>query len=347
MRKVIALIAAVCLAFALSAAAEEAPYAPATVISVLNLTEGQQSLADWLYSPVFLGENPIALPENTHYDDVAPALNALTQNHPELFHLGTEYRISYYTNAPEIATQVELTYRVSPEEAARLRAQLYIRAGLMIAENQDPLALHDALCNSVTYGGDTELRHTAAGALLEGEATCEGYAQALTLLYRMAGVPCGIIVGDATDSNGQTERHAWNIADIDGYSLIDATWNDQDRLGLNTHWYYGLSTGYMAADHTPDPELRVPICSGEANWHDRNGYIVSWAEQADKAIRRLVAGETVNLRAGDRTMYTALTDDLPTWLEHYNQRNPDAPFYGAYSMTVSDAQMCLILQRVE
>ena len=347
MRKLIALLTALWMLIAVSAAEEALLYDPATVISVLPLSERQQALADWLYGPVFRGEAHIALPKGTLYDDVAPALNSLTQNHPELFHLAPEYRISYYTHAPETATQVELSYRVPPDEAAQLRAQMYIRAGLMITESPDPLALHDALCASVTYGGNTGLRHTAAGALLDGEATCEGYAQALTLLYRMAGVPCGVIVGDATDSNGQTERHAWNIADIDGYSLIDATWNDQDALNLNTHWYYGLSTGCMAADHTPDAEQTVPLCTGEANWHSRHGYIVHDADQADAAIRRLVAGETINLRASDRTMYAALTDDFPTWLDHYNQRNPDAAFYGAYSMIVSDAQMCIILQRAE
>ena len=46
-------------------------------------------------------------------------------------------------------------------------------------------------------------------------------------------------------------------------------------------------------------------------------------------------------------MYTALTVDLPSFLDRYNERNPDAPFCGGYSITVSDAQMCLILQRVE
>ena len=347
MRKLIALWTAICLLFSLSAAAQEHPYPADTILAVTDLTEEQQSLADFLYGPVFRGETPIALLPSTRYDDVAPALNALTQNYPELFHLGTEYRISYYTDQPEIATQVALTYRVSPAEAADLRAQMYIRAGLMIAENPDPLALHDALCLTVTYGGDTGLRHTAAGALLDGVATCEGYAQALTLLYRMAGIPCGIIVGDATASDGQISRHAWNIADLDGHCLIDATWNDQDHLALNTHWYYGLSTAQMAADHTPDADQSVSLCDAQANWHDRHGYIVTAPEHADAAICRLIAGETVNLRIPDPTMYTALTEDLPAWLDRYNQRNPDAPFYGGYSITTSEAQMCLILQRVE
>lgn len=347
MRRVIALWAAVCLIFALSAAAEGLPYAPSTVISVTGLTPRQQALADWLYGPVFRGESNVVLPENTRYDDVAPALNALTQDHPELFHLGTEYRISYYTNAPETATQVELSYRVSPEEAAGLRAQMYIRAGLMVAENPDPLSLHDALCNAVTYGGDSELRHTAAGALLQGEATCEGYAQALTLLCRMAGIPCGVIVGDATDDAGVTERHAWNIADIGGFTLIDPTWNDQSHLGVNTHWYYGLSTAQMAADHTPDGEQSIPACGEQSGWHARQGLVITTEEQLDAALRLFSREGEVNLRFTDPALYAHAAHDAYALLDDFSRRCPEDAFYGGYSLMNSDAQMCLILRRTE
>ena len=346
MRKLLlCLIFMLCLPIA--AGALTLPYPEGTVLSVQVLTEAQSALVETLYTPIFNMEENIALPKGTRYEDAEAAMTALTRDYPELFHLGRNYSLSYYAHAPEYATAVIPQYRMSAEEAAAKRAELYAAAYLAVAQNADPLALHDHICAVVSYGGETEMAHTAVGALLEGQATCEGYAQALTLLYRMAGIPCGIVTGTAVDAHGRADRHAWNIADIDGYCLIDATWNDQEHLGLNTHWYYGLSTGQMAADHTPDPELRVPLCTGEANWHDRHGYIIHDADQADRFIRRLVAGETINLRMPERTMYTALTDDFSTWLEHYNERNPDAPFYGSYSMTCSDAQQCIILQRVE
>ncbi len=335
------------LCLPLAASALTLPYGSETVLSVQVLTEAQSALVETLYTPVFNMEESISLPRGTRYEDAEAAMTALTRDYPELFHLGRNYSLSYYAHAPEYATAVIPQYRMTAEEAAAKRAELYVAAYFAVSENPDPLALHDHVCTVVTYGGTTEMAHTAVGALLEGRATCEGYAQALTLLYRMAGIPCGIVTGTAVDAQGRADRHAWNIADIDGYCLIDATWNDQEHLGLNTHWYYGLSTGYMAADHTPDPELRVPLCSGEANWHDRHGYIVSSAAKADIFIRRLVAGATINLRMPNRMMYTALTDDFSAWLEHYNERNPDAPFYGSYSMTCSDAQQCIILQRVE
>lgn len=344
MRKLLILL---CLLLPLAASAMTLPYAEETVLSVQTLTAEQAALVEYLYTPIFNMEEDISLPKGTRYADAEAAMTALTRDYPELFHLGRNYSLSYYTHAPEYATAVIPQYRMTAGEAAKKRGELYVAAYLAAAQSADPLTLHDHVCAVVSYGGDTEMAHTAVGALLEGQATCEGYAQALTLLYRMAGIPCGVVTGTAVDAHGRADRHAWNISDIGGYCLIDATWNDQEHLGLNTHWYYGLSTGQMAADHTPDPELRIPLCPGEANWHDQHGHIISDQKSADAAIRRLVAGETINLRIPERTMYTALADDFSAWLEGYNQRNPDAPFYGSYSMTCSDAQQCIILQRME
>lgn len=344
MRKILALL--LILLLPLHAGAVTLPYEADTVLSVLDMTDAQRALADSLYTPVFNMETRIDLPRGTPYQDVSAAMNCLMQDYPELFHLGKDYVIGYYRDAPETAVWLEPAYRMSSEEAAQARAVLYAQAYLIADASANAEALHDQLCTLVTYGGSTEMRHTALGALLEGTATCEGYAQAMTLLYRMKGIPCGVITGTATDASGVSERHSWCIADVDGFTLIDPTWNDQDAMGLNTHWYYGLSTGQMAADHTPDAGQNVPLCDAHANWHDRHGYNVSRAEDADVFIRRLVAGETINLRA-DGIMYAALTDDLTTWLEHYNERNPDAPFYGSYSLVQCDAQQCLILQRAE
>lgn len=344
-RFLLCLVLSLCLA--LPACAMALPYAPETVITLQPLTPAQSALAAELYTPIFNMAAEIPLPRGTLYADAEAAMTSLTRDYPELFHLGRNYSLSYYTHAPEYATAVIPQYRMTAAEAAEKRAALYVAAGLAVADQSDPLALHDYLCTAVAYGGNTEMAHTAVGALLEGQATCEGYAQALTLLYRMAGIPCGMVTGTATDSQGRTDRHAWNIADVDGFTLIDATWNDQEHLGLNTHWYYGLSTGQMAADHTPDAELQLPFCGAHANWHNRNNAVVSTPEEADAALRRLVRGESINLRIPTGTLYTALAHDTFAWLERYNDRCPDAPFYGAYSITFSDAQQCVILQRAE
>ncbi len=323
------------------------PYPKDTVLSVLSLTPDQAQLRDYLYTPVFNMETHINLPSGTRYDDVGPAMNALMQDYPELFHLDRNYSVGYYQLRPDRATYVEPSYRVDAAQAAGLRATLYAQAYLLADADSSPLALHDHICAAASYGGETELRHTAAGALLEGQATCEGYAQALTLLYRMAGIPCGIIVGTALDSSGQAERHSWNIARLGDYTLIDATWNDQDKLKLNTHWYYGLSAAQMGADHFPDAGQVIPACGTQDNWHVQRGMVIASRAEADAVLGRLVAGETLNLRLTDAALYRELAKCTYDYLGGYNERHPERAFYGAYSVMSSDAQQCVIIERAE
>ncbi len=336
MRRFLALLTLLaCLIPAARAAELPLPYEESTVLSVLELTATQQALAMHLYGPVFRQEEQILLPEGTRYADVAPAMNCLMQDYPELFHLGRDYAVGYYLGKPEIATYVQPQYRMSAEEAGLLRSQLYARAYLIADANPDPLSLHDTLCSLITYGGDSEMRHTAVGALLEGQATCEGYAQALTLLYRMAGIPCGVVTGTAEASSGAADRHSWNIADIGGCTLIDATWNDQDALNLNTRWYYGLSGAQMAADHTPDAGQALPECGDQAGWHAREGTLIATEEALNAVLHPLTQGHAVNLRFAEPALYDAAL------------RFAQNDLTGGCTIIQSDAQLCVIIQPAE
>ncbi len=345
MRKLLAIILVITLC-ASSASALTLPYAESTVLSVMTLTSAQRSLVEYLYMPVFNGQRDIELPKQTRYDDVSAAMGALMQDYPELFHLGKNYTIRYYQHEPEYAIAVEPQYRMGQQEAAELRTQLYTEAYLLVNSVSTVEEVHDRLLQRVTYGGDVELRHTAVGALLQGQATCEGYAQAMTLLCRMGSIPCGIVSGTAVDEQGRSERHSWNIAQMGGsYTLIDATWNDQDRMGINTHWYYGLSTAQMGADHFPDGDQSVPTCGEQVNWHQVRGYVINNRADMEAAIRRLTDGEVVNVRIPSWQLYQQMTADIHALLEAYNAQHPDQGFYGAYSITCSDAQQCVILRR--
>ncbi len=346
MRKLLALLLLLTLV-PLSAQALTLPYAESTVLSVLEMTSAQRALADFLYTPIFNGEKSIDLPRNTLYDDVSAAMSCLMQDYPEMFHLGKNYTIRYYQHQPEYAISVEPQYRMSQTEAASLRTELYTQAYWLVNAAATAEDVHDALLARVTYGGSTDMRHTAVGALLEGNATCEGYAQALTLLLRMGGLPCGIVSGTAVDEQGNAERHSWNIAQLGNYTLIDATWNDQDRMGINTHWYYGLSTSQMGVDHYPDADHSLPVCTDLVNWHSVRGYVLHTQAEADEAIRRLIAGEALNLRIPSWQLYQQFAINTYDYLEDYNARHPRDGFYGAYSVTRSDAQQCVIIRRAE
>ena len=49
------------------------------------------------------------------------------------------------------------------------------------------------------------------------------------------GIPCVIVIGEATNSNNETENHAWNYVQINNsWYAIDATWDDPVVSGGGT-----------------------------------------------------------------------------------------------------------------
>ncbi len=351
MKRLVSLLLLLCMLPVFPARAElPLAYPEETVLCVMRLTRAQRDLAAYLYAPVMAGEARISLPDNTRYADVGPAMQCLMLTYPELFHLGRSYTISYWQNEPDVAIAVNPEYRMDTRTADRLRRQLYGAALSMVQSDATAVGLHDALLARVSYGGTDEMCHTAVGALLQGLATCEGYAQALTLLYRMAGIPCGIVTGMGADSmTGQVSSHAWNIINLGGYSLIDATWNDQEAAGVNTYWYFGLSTSQMAADHTPDADMALPVCSDHASWHRRMGCYAATQEAVYAALRALVEeGTLLNLRITDAALYRRLAADPSGLLDGYNAWCPrGSEFYGRYSYIFCDAQQCMMIMRTE
>ena len=91
------------------------------------------------------------------------------------------------------------------------------------------LKAHDWLVDNVEY--DTTLSdsyiYNLYGALVSRKAVCEGYAEAFKYLMDYAGVPCILVVGSATNSNGDTENHEWNYVKInEKWYAVDCTWDD-------------------------------------------------------------------------------------------------------------------------
>ena len=73
------------------------------------------------------------------------------------------------------------------------------------------------LVDNVAYGGGANSR-SSAGALLEGQAVCQGYASAVMDVCRLLDVPC-LYIGNGS--------HGWNCVYVDGQWLMwDVTWND-------------------------------------------------------------------------------------------------------------------------
>lgn len=115
--------------------------------------------------------------------------------------------------------------------------------------------IHDYIVNNTRYIASRN-SHTAYGALLEGQAVCQGYSLLVYKMLTEAGVKCRFISGKA--NNGQrTEDHAWNLVKIGKkWYYLDATWDDPtggtDRLRYD---YFLKGSENFEQDHLASSEF--------------------------------------------------------------------------------------------
>lgn len=94
--------------------------------------------------------------------------------------------------------------------------------------------VHSWLINNIEYDVNlvADEPYSISGALTEGKAVCEGYARSFKYIMDGLNIPCVLVSGTGTNSNGETESHAWNYVQLDGYwYAVDVTWDDPIILG--------------------------------------------------------------------------------------------------------------------
>lgn len=75
-------------------------------------------------------------------------------------------------------------------------------------------------------------KYNLYGAIVETKVVCEGYARMFKYIMDGLDIPSILVSGTATNSDGQTELHAWNYVELNGqWYAIDVTWNDPVVIG--------------------------------------------------------------------------------------------------------------------
>ena len=107
------------------------------------------------------------------------------------------------------------------------------------------LLLHDMLMERITYyTGSLEVNDplnpprylTVIGALLDGKANCQGYADAFYTLASLAGFTVGRISVECPD-----DFHMANTINLNGlWYIVDVTYDDMDGDGENIYGYFNV-----------------------------------------------------------------------------------------------------------
>ena len=93
---------------------------------------------------------------------------------------------------------------------------------------------HDYLVESIDYDKTISQSniYDIYGAFINKKSVCEGYAKAFKYLMDSMDVPCVIVAGKATNSEGNSESHAWNYVEVNNiWYAVDCTWDDPILVG--------------------------------------------------------------------------------------------------------------------
>ena len=182
---------------------------------------------------------------------------------------------SYGTIAPgsSIVQNFKINYFFDTDDIPEMKDELNDAISRIVggihpewSQAETVLYLHDMMTDRSEYDF-SYTNYDAYSALITGKATCQGYALAMNLLCRAAGIPCYAITSNAL-------KHMWNVVQVDGeWYQLDSTNDDlaPNMLGHAMHSYVLCSDDYMQADenHSADDwnyysDGNVITCSSKA-----------------------------------------------------------------------------------
>lgn len=149
-----------------------------------------------------------------------------------------ELHYKYHGNYAKVTYTVNIIYFTTAAQESYVEQKVKSVSESLGLENKSDYgkvyAIYDWIVKNVSYADDTSKNevYSAYGALANGKAVCQGFAQLFYRLAMDAGISCRIIGGTAGGAN-----HAWLIAALNGsYYLLDPTW-DSHYKGKNKYYF--------------------------------------------------------------------------------------------------------------
>lgn len=246
----------------------------------------------------------------------------LIQAEPQFFWLSNHYSYSC-TAGGNITLTLEAKYsdieemqQQIDEEADRIAAQIPKDAG----DYEKTEIIYSKLINDITYNHDeaNESDYDIYGALVNKSAVCDGYAKAFKYLLERVGISCSYYAGDATNTAGNTEGHAWNGAYLEGeLYYFDVTWADQDDGFVHFDWF-AVTSEEMLATHKPYEIFEMSDTTATlCNYYYRNNMVLYSCD--NDSVRNLFMnqGYSVNFKCADREVFESfksiMQDEYAVW----------------------------------
>ena len=203
-----------------------------------------------------IGEHPekIRVPK-LNGNQIKDVFLALSYDNPDILCLSYEYKLinraGRYYFMPIYSESAELC-NINTLKLEEVIRDIKKQTDTLRDDYEKEKFVHDYIIEKCKYTVDTSKAYAnnAYGALVVGEAACEGYSRAFQLVLSRLDIDVRLITGKVIDDeNGGTIGHMWNAVVIDDENyFVDLTWDDpisqEDIIG----YAYFNTTGDMIKD---------------------------------------------------------------------------------------------------
>lgn len=228
------------------------------------LTDTQKEVYDQVYSCVLELKEDVSLYRQIDQNSIKNVMNAVFNDHPELFWLDTGYSYGYTGKGTVISVTLKYnetaqTLQTSKTKFLNSAASVINGASTLSTDEEKEQYVYKALQNMCVYDENSAMNQSAYSVLVNGSSVCAGYSRAFQYIMQQLNIPCYFCTGYA---NGG--YHAWNIVYIgEKYYNVDLSWDDSlgDISNTYSFAYFNLTDKAVSVDHTRrELSVNLPVC---------------------------------------------------------------------------------------
>ena len=259
-----------------------------------TLSREDAGIYDMMQKALASGEKSIVLKGRRDIKELMRIFNCVLNDEPGMFYVERNLSTKSDSSQTTVIFGYNGYYRSREKIERDLRDVVKTvfdkRISTSDSEYETELRLYDFLTAWVTYkdSGSPD-DHCLIGPLVKRQGVCEGIAEAFAYLGTAFGLKVSIATG--TLKEDPSEKHAWNIVEIDGSRYhVDAT----SDLGGN-HKYFNCDDSLMTS-HSFEKGYS---CKGTAhNYYAMKGALFKSVKDSEKYLKeRIASGErTIEFR---------------------------------------------------
>ncbi len=233
------------------------------------LNETAQAVYNQVYANAMkLNSSRFTLVTPVTEEALADIMNAVYNDHPELFWVDTAYSYGFVRAGSVVTVTLSFNETARDIQKAQTAFDRAVQtivdgAGKFSTDIDKEKYVHDHLVDRVSYDTASKMNQSAYSALVGDSTVCAGFSRAFQHVLMQLDIPCYYSTGTAAGGD-----HAWNIVALGGdYYNVDVAWDDAttSAYGGHDYSYFNVPDSQFSSDHTRSAiSTRLPACTGTA-----------------------------------------------------------------------------------